>query len=107
MSQGGTRTSALTDPQHGPAWGVCSFVAVAAAVLAAAAASSLALAYVPAAIHTPYVCLYHEPGLGWTGQKKLMFHVIDTLKLEAFKVLWISIPMLCILKGLFHKGGKP
>lgn len=57
MSQGGTRTSALTDPQHGPAWGVCSFVAVAAAVLAAAAALSLAPAYVPAAIHMPYACL--------------------------------------------------
>lgn len=43
--------------------------------------------------------VYNEPVLGWTGHKKLMFHVIDTLKLEAFKVLWISIPMLCVLKG--------
>jgi len=35
----------------------------------------------------------------WGGLgKKHTFHVIDTLKLETFQVLWISIPSLRILR---------
>lgn len=74
-------------PQHGPVWEVCSLMAIAAAVPVAAAPLSLTHASVPAAIYMLYVCLYNEPVLGGLGKKKVMFHMIDTLKLEAFKVL--------------------
>lgn len=47
-----------------------------------------------------------SPFWGWTGQKSSTLRVIDALKLETFKVLWISIPRLCVLEGALHKGGK-
>lgn len=65
---------------------------------AAPAPSSLSPAYVPTAVRMLYVCLHNKPVLGWTRRKNSMFHVIDTLKLETFKLLWIFTPRSCILK---------
>jgi len=69
MNQGGPKASALPGPQHDPAWKAQGFVAIVAAVPAAAAPLSLAHACVPADLLMPDVCLYNEPILGWTGQK--------------------------------------
>lgn len=71
---------------------------MAIAAPAAPTPSSLSPACVPAAICMLYVCLHNKPVLGWTGQKNSMFHVIDTVKLEKIKLLWIFTPRLYILK---------
>lgn len=63
-------------------------------MLAPDTAAVATLCLPPAAVCLLYVCLYNEPILEWAGQKTPMFHVIDTLKLEVSKLLWISIPRL-------------
>lgn len=65
MSQGGTRTSALTGSTVGPACEICGFMIMRAPDTAAVAPLCLA----PAAICLLYACLYNDPILEWAGQK--------------------------------------
>lgn len=93
MGQGGTRTSALTGSTVGPACKVCDSPrhSSCSSLVLYSCLCSCCLLYA--------VCLsvqWAHSGVGWA--KNPLFHVIDILKLEVSKLLWISIPRLCVLK---------